>query len=156
MKFELSNLKTLQKGKLGEYLAKVALTGYGLDVYTSEVDDKGIDYIVRINERKYLDIQVKTVHKSNYVFILKSANAWKQPFNPNLYLLLVILKENENPAFYCIPASAWNNPNSLLSSRDYINSKKKSRPDWGVNLSTKNEPLLNKYSLDKMISKLKK
>ena len=50
------NLNHLQIGKFAEYLAVMEFSIHGLDVYTSEVDDKGIDFIVRINENTHIDV----------------------------------------------------------------------------------------------------
>ena len=66
-----SKLNHLQLGKYGEYFAKMEFTKTGFDVYTAEVDDKGIDFVVRKNETEYFDIQVKSVRNNNYVFMKK-------------------------------------------------------------------------------------
>lgn len=49
-----SELNGLQLGRYGEYFAKMELASYGFDVYTSEVDDHGIDFVVRINKESFL------------------------------------------------------------------------------------------------------
>lgn len=153
--FNYQSLSKLQVGQIGEYWVKLYLTLKGLDVYTSEVDDKGIDFIVRLNEVKYIDIQVKTIRSFNsYVYIDKRTKAWQQPFKANLFLALVILQNDSWPVTYMIPATAWNKPNQLFVSRDYIGSTK-SFPDWGLNLSKKNLVLLSDYELDEVVSSLK-
>lgn len=40
-------LNRMQLGRYAEYFAKMEFASYGLDVYTSEVDDHGIDFIVK-------------------------------------------------------------------------------------------------------------
>jgi len=79
-------LNHLQIGRYAEYLIKMELTAYGCDVYTSEVDDRGIDFVVRKDSNTYYDIQVKSLRmkSSNYVFILKEKfilrnNLFSQP-----------------------------------------------------------------------------
>ena len=42
-----SNLNHMQLGKYAEYYAKMEFTSYGYDVYTSEVDDHGVDFVAR-------------------------------------------------------------------------------------------------------------
>lgn len=143
-------LNPLQVGRIGEYLVKLNLTLYGLDVYTTEVDDKGIDFIIRINDNKYIDVQVKTIRSfSSYVYIDKTSKAWQTPFKSNLFLALVILNKSY-PSIYLIPATAWNEPNNMFKSRDYPGSIK-SKPDWGLNLSLKNLDILSKYEISKVI-----
>jgi hypothetical protein len=57
---------------------KMECTLYGLDVYTSEVDDKGIDFVIRRAIDRYYDIQVKGIRGWNYVFFAKSV-FWPRP-----------------------------------------------------------------------------
>lgn len=52
---------------MGELLGKAKFLEYGFDVYSSEVDNKGIDFIVCNDKRELFEIQVKTTHKK-YVF----------------------------------------------------------------------------------------
>ena len=40
---ELQNRQKL--GTFGEYYAKMTLASYGMSIYTSEVDDHGIDFV---------------------------------------------------------------------------------------------------------------
>ncbi len=42
-----SELSSVQLGQYGEYYAKMEFTSYGYDVYTSEVDDHGVDFVAR-------------------------------------------------------------------------------------------------------------
>ena len=58
-----STLNKQQIGKYGEYLTKMEFTKYGFDVYTAEVDDKGIDFVIRNSGDKYFDIQVKSIRR---------------------------------------------------------------------------------------------
>lgn len=68
-----SELSNLQLGRYGEYFAKMEFASYGLDVYTSEVDDHGIDFVVKNKLGKFFEIQVKAIRlvKTGYVFIRK-------------------------------------------------------------------------------------
>ncbi len=148
---DYQKLRPLQVGRIGEYLVKLNLTLHGFDVYTTEVDDKGIDFIIRLDADNYIDIQVKTIRSlSSYVYIDKSSKSWQQPFKQNLYLALVILSNDTFSDIYLIPAIAWNNPNALFKSRDYHGSEK-SKPDWGLNLSKKNMGLLSIYKFDNIL-----
>lgn len=47
-------------GKRQEYIAVAELLKRGFDVYMTLVDDQGIDCVIRINERRYLDVQIKS------------------------------------------------------------------------------------------------
>ena len=146
-KFSYDHLNHLQVGQIGEYWVKICLTLLGLDVYTTEVDDRGIDFVIRVNDTRYIDIQVKTIRgRTGYVYVDKDTKSWTEPLRENLYLALVILKNNSSPKMFLIPATEWNNPNELLKNNNYIGSTK-SKPDWGINISKKNMEKLEKFNL---------
>ena len=42
-----SELSHLQLGRYAEYYAKMEFASFGYDVYTSEVDDHGVDFVAR-------------------------------------------------------------------------------------------------------------
>ena len=153
--FSYNHLNHLQVGRIGEYWVKLCLTLLGLDVYTTEVDDRGIDFVIRIDSTKYVDIQVKTIRERTvYVYVNKDTKSWTEPFRENLYLALVILKNNSSPKLFIIPATEWNNPNELLKNNNYQGSIK-SKPEWGINISKKNMEKLEKYNLERFSLEMK-
>ncbi len=130
-RFEWSKLNHLQLGRYAEYFVKMEFTSAGFDVYTSEVDDRGIDFVIRKDESIYYDVQVKSVRGLDYIFFQKDK------FKPRIYL---------------IPSTVWLNLNNLFVSKDYLG--KKSKPEWGLNLSKMNLPLLEQYEFDKVAQEL--
>ena len=148
-RYNWNNLNKQQVGAFSEYFVKMEMTMYGFQVYTTEVDDRGIDFVTRFEKGAYLSIQVKSIRESGYVFVQKD----KFELSPDMCLALAILHEGEEPTLYLIPSEAWHSPNALLVSRDYEG--KQSKPEWGLNLSAKNMSLLDKYSFDRMVDKLK-
>lgn len=150
--FKFDELNSFQVGKIGEYWAKIWLTLAGFDIYTTDVDDKGIDFIIRTDNDKHIDVQVKTIReKSNYVFIQKET--WKYELRENLFLMLILLKNNEMPSVYYIPSTVWKNPTPLFVDRNYEKEGQKSNPEWGINVSKKNMEELNKYEISKFLTK---
>lgn len=143
-----SHLNHLQLGRYSEYLAKMEFTRFGYDVYTAEVDDKGIDFVVRQSGERYFDVQVKSCRDYNYVCFRKD----KFEIRPNLWAVVLTFTDGEAPKVYLIPSSTWNKPNELFVSRDFEG--KKSKPEWGLNLSKKNLSMLDKYQFDKMVEAL--
>ena len=120
MDFNWSEINHLQLGKYGEYLAKMELTRNGFDIYTSEVDDRGIDFIIRTDNGNYYDIQVKSVRNLNYIFFKKS----KFELRKNLFAIIVLFIEKEHPRLYLIPSLEWNyNLNKLLVSNPTLTVK---------------------------------
>ena len=143
-----SKLGKQQLGRYAEYLVKMELTLHGLDVYTAEVDDKGIDFIVRKDSQHYYDIQVKSARGLTYVFFPKSK------FSPraNLYAAFVHFIGEDQKKLYLIPSIEWLEPNNLLVYREYKGLK--SAPEFGINLSKVNLPLLNEFAFDAVVDQL--
>ena len=56
-----------QLGRYGEYFVKMEFTRLGLDVYSPEVDDKGIDCIVRTSTGRFFEIQVKSARGDSLI-----------------------------------------------------------------------------------------
>ena len=143
--FDWSKLNKLQIGKYAEYYVKMEFTLHGWQVYSSEIDDRGIDFVVKNTGEKYFDIQVKSIRKAGYVFCRKKHFELRE----NLILAVAILRDEKLPDLFLIPSKKWKEPNKLLVEREYQG--KKSDPEWGVNISTKNMPLLDEYQFEKII-----
>lgn len=147
MKSNWSQLSPLQLGRYAEYLVKMEFALHGFDIYGAEVDDKGIDLVVRREvggEQKYYDVQVKSIRVLNYIVFPKH----KFSLRPNLLAALVVFLPNDPPLFYLIPSMAWQQQDSLLRDRRYEDEGRKSKPERGLNLSVRNRPLLEKYSFE--------
>jgi hypothetical protein len=125
------------------------LTMHGFDIYTSEVDDKGIDFVARKGASKYWDVQVKSVFKSKYIYFAKSAFDIQQA---NLLAAVVPFVDGHAPSIYLIRAQEWKSPNGLLVSRDFEG--RGSPPEWGLQLATKNMTLLSPYAFEQVVGTL--
>ena len=138
----------LQVGRFAEYFVKMEFALHGFEVYTSEVDDRGIDFIARRDGGPFYEVQVKSTRTLNYVFFLKD----KFPLKADRLGAVVILLDQEPPDLYLIQATEWRNPDQLLRSNDYP--EKASQPDFGINLSQKNMPALSRFAFDQVIRRL--
>lgn len=149
MKNNWLKLNSHQIGRYAEYLSKMEFTKAGFDVYTSEVDDKGIDFIIRKSENEYYDIQSKSMRfpRTKYIFMQKSKFIPKN----NLLLSLTIFEEKQAPIILIIPSLDWINKKHIaLVDRDYKD--KKSKPEYGINITKSNIDELKKiYNFDKQI-----
>ena len=124
-------------------------TLHGLDVYTTEVDDKGIDFVIRRGVSVYYDVQVKAVRGwDSYVFLSKATFVLR----PGLLAAFVLFLEGEPPRLYLIPAETWATPSPLFRDRDYVG--KKSQPEWGINISRRNAALLEPFAFDRVVAAL--
>lgn len=143
-----SHLSRQRLGKYAEYFAKMEFTWRGFDVYTSEVDDKAIDFVIRKNHSVFYDVQVKSLRTLNYCYFQKSSFEPRQ----HLFAVLVLFLTSDPPDMYLIPSEVWLHPNRLFVSRDYIG--KKSVPEWGIQLSRATLPTLQSYRFEETIKTL--
>lgn len=137
-------------GTFGEYYAKMVLASYGMSIYTSEVDDHGVDFVAE-TKRGFIKFQVKTVrHDTNYVYMLEE---YFDVEDDTLFLFLSILTDGEFPVSYIVPATVWKDDvTGMFVHRTYEG--KKSKPEYGMNLSAKNIPFIENYKLEKMIDRI--
>lgn len=143
-------LNRMQLGRYAEYFAKMEFASYGLDVYTSEVDDHGIDFIVKDKKNIFNEIQVKALRDKGYTF-MKQEN-----FNldsDTLYLTLLIFEEDSLPNIYLVPTSAWKKESNMFVVRNY-GAEYKSKPEYGINITNSNKNLLEEYRFEMIIKKL--
>jgi hypothetical protein len=147
-RYTWKKLNHLQVGRFAEYFVKMEFALYGFQVYTAEVDDRGIDFIVRHKTGGFHEIQVKSVRGLSYIFMQKD----KFPLKPDRLAAIVLLLGDQPPELYLIPATAWKVPNALLVDRDYEG--KKSKPEWGLYLSKENRSLLDKFRFDGAVESL--
>ena len=144
-----SILNKMQLGRYAEYYAKMEFASYGFEVYTLEVDDHGIDFVVKNKVGKFFEIQVKSVRQIGYVFMQKEK--WNIE-KSNVYLMLLLFKDESLPEMYLVPATVWKTPNALFCDKDYEGLK--SKPEYGINLSKKNMPILNLYKFEEILMQL--
>ena len=83
-KYNWNRLSRLQISRYAEYFVKMEFTLFGFEVYTAEVDDRGVDFVIRKDDR-YYDVQVKSARGFKYIFFLKDK------FNPRDNLLVAIV-----------------------------------------------------------------
>lgn len=147
-----SRLTHLQVGRYAEYFVKMQFVLFGFDVYTAEVDDRGIDFVLRQEPDRYWDVQVKSVRKGGYVFFPKA----KTRIRPTLLVTVVIFRDGEEPELFLIPSTAWEMPGdelrTVLVTREYEGLK--SPPEYGINLSKKGIAALAGFRFDAVCARL--
>jgi hypothetical protein len=143
-------LNHLQLGKYGEYFAKMEFTKACFDVYTSEVDDKGIDFVIRKNESEHYDVQVKSARNYSYIFMRKEVFK----LSKNLLLALVLFEEDSPPTLCLVPSLEWKSDKlKFFGENDYEN--KKSRPEWGLKITKTNiEEFKKLYEFNEQVKNL--
>ena len=136
-----SHLNKLQIGRYGEYFFKMKFVLHGFDVYSPEVDDRGIDFVLRWEPNRYWDVQVKSVRDTGYVFFHKS----KFRLRPSLLVALAVFEQGHEPNLFLIPSMKWKNPDGVLVDRDYAGEGQISPPEYGINVSKKGLKALEQF-----------
>lgn len=146
MRQQWSQLNKQQKGTFGEYVAKMEFAMYGFLVFTAEVDDRGIDFVVRNDSGQHYDVQVKTITGRNYTYVRQSK------FNDNLVICLVVLEEGNEPTLYLLLGSDWKNDHgSLLRFNKY---NKQVEPEYGIHASKENQLNLEYFMFENRVGTL--
>ena len=147
-RFQWNALNKQQVGAFAEYFVKMELTMYGFEVYTTEVDDRGIDFVARRGTSPFIEVQVKSLRNYGYVFMQKA----KFELRPNVYLALAMMFDGQPPRLYFIPATTWLTPNGVFVDRCFEGLQ--SKPEWGCNLSRRNMAALEPFEFDTIIQSI--
>ncbi len=148
-----SELTPLQLGRYAEYYAKMEFASFGYEVYTSEVDDHGVDFVVKVPKtNQFYEVQVKAVRNYGYVFIPETKMEILTPCRLVCYLHFL---EDKLPDVFVIPSTAWEEPNEVLVHRKYKKPGQTSKPEYGINVSRKNYSLLYPYCVEEQLRKIK-
>lgn len=152
-RYDWAKLNHLQVGRYAEYLAKMEFALFGFDIYTSEVDNKGIDFVVRSPGQVFHEMQVKSLRwpRGDYAYMPKSSFVPK----PTLHLVFVVLRQLEAPMVYLIPSTTWLGPDrpGCFVDRDF-GPELKSKPEYGLNLSLNAFTVLEQFTLEQQVHNL--
>ena len=97
----------------------------------------------------FLKFQVKAIRKgTGYVFMREE---YFDISDQSLYLFLLLLNDGEHPIEYLISATTWDNDSSNIFVYHSYKGKK-SKPEYGLNISAKNIPQLERFKLENMIT----
>jgi len=149
-RYSWSGLNKQQVGAYFEYFVKMEFTMHGFEVYSPEVDDRGVDFVARRSNSGFIEVQAKSLRKYGYVFMRKTH------FLPRsgLYLALGLLFDGKEPEAFLIPSTVWNHPDSTFADRDYTGPGQTSEPEWGINVSRGNKMRLEEYSMSSVLGGL--
>src|SRR5437867_1037496 len=141
-KYNWRGLNKFQLGRYAEYFVKMEFTLLGFDVYVPEVDDRGIDFVIRKGDKKYYEIQVKSRRGLKPIILKKSKFALRS----NLLAAVVIFYWGLPPDLYLIPSKEWDLFKSLRSGTGKLfrgfSMQVEGKATWRLNLSRRNEHML--------------
>lgn len=142
-------LNRLQKGSFGEQYAKMLFTMYGAEVYSSDIDDRGIDFVARFLGGEFYDVQVKTVTDMNLAYINESKFKKSERF----LVVLVRLEQGKEPEVYVFRGTEWDSEDGLLKYNPYTEAK--SAPAYEIHLNQRRLKQMGKYLFEQRISELR-
>jgi hypothetical protein len=155
-----AHLSGQQLGGFAEHLVVMRFAQLGMQVFRSDVDDRGIDLVVRKDPTSpgglasYWDVQVKSLRigprKGGYAFMRKSIFDLRR----NLLLALVLFVEGEAPHAFLIPAKRWKKPDKMFCDRDYGQDGQTSKPEYGLQVSLKTMPGLSVFQFEHIAGEL--
>lgn len=150
-RYQWSKLSGLQLGRYAEHWAKLRLIEAGYEVYSTEVDDRGIDLLVRIGAGRCLEIQVKAVRNRNLTFIQKkhlggSPAEIERRLRSGYCMVFMLFEDGVEPEVYLIPGYAWLTPNAGIY--DNAAGDRQYGPCLEIRSAKKNQPYLEPYRLD--------
>ena len=141
-------LNNYQMGWTAKNYVVEKFTSFGCDIKEPFLDTRYFDFTLRMPAGHLYQVKVSSVRGLNYIFFEKN----KFKIKLSHMAVIAIYAQYELPKLYLVPFIVWLEPNSLFVSRDYVGLK--SKPEWGISLSEKNLPILEKYNFDEFIDKL--
>ena len=149
---DVKKLSKQQLGKYAEYLVKIAFLGAAFEVFTPEVDERGVDFLARRPGEQPYDVQVKSVRGLGYIYLRKRHFAPK----PQLVVAVAVFDESSVPFLFLIPSREWSRKNRppFLVDRDFP-PPRVSQPEYGLTLSKRHwAELQARYKFAKVIGTL--
>ncbi len=134
-----SELNCIQLSRCAECCAQLEFASRGYEI---QPGSGGALFLARnpAGGQSY-EVRVRSSRNLNYSFIQKD----KMEPAPHRLVCLLLFEDGKMPDCYLIPSLAWKNPGPLLVSKDFGKEGQTSKPEWGINLSQKNMPLLEAF-----------
>jgi len=109
-----AHLNNIQKGSFAEAYAKMAFTLEGFEVYSTDYDDRGIDFVTRWPGGGFLSVQVKATDTTSSE---TNPNITESKFQKTSDFLLcaVRLAEGFQPKIYLARGSDWDDDGDCLA-----------------------------------------
>lgn len=147
-RYQWSKLPPLTLGRYGEHWATLRFIECGLEVYSTEVDDRSIDCLVRYAPGRCLEVQVKAVRKRNITFIEKkhlgSTNKEvRQRLCSGYCVAFFLFEDGREPDMYLLPGYAWLTPGACFV--DHMQGNTSVGPNLEIRPSKKYQSTLDQF-----------
>lgn len=127
----------------------MAFTLEGFEVYTTEYDDRGVDFVIRNSDGRFFSVQVKATGKSANPFILGD----KFEASSDFLLCAVRLVEGNPPEIYLVRGTDWNEEQECLH---FNPSGGNAGAYYELRFSKKYSESLKRYNFQNYVEQLKR
>lgn len=126
---------------------------YSLEVFQNESGHPGIDFIIKTKSGNYHEIflQPLNLDEDRSAKIPKAKLGFE--LKDNLWIALVLLMKEMDPAVYLIPSKVFENPTEIFHNNDQ-GERFRHLSNWEIKVFTRAIPELSKYAFNTMVSKL--
>lgn len=132
-----------------EIFIKAELKNFDLELITKPDGREGVDFLIGDNQIYLQPMNLDTTQRS-----IKISKEALGELKDDLFVVLVLVIDNEPRGFYIIPSTELNNTHSNI----FIDNSVKLMPhlsNWEIKVSTNTIPKMEKYSFRNMADKLK-
>src|SRR3989338_2071501 len=149
LKTTYKHLNKIQKGSLGVAFSKMAFTLEGFEVYNSEYDDRGIDFIIRNSSGKFFLVQVKTTDDTSNPYIYEN----KFQKSDDFIFSAVRIIEGKPLSLYIARGSDWDK--GEFKCLNYNPKGGSSGAYYEIQFSKKYKNQLSEFEFQKYIEKIR-
>jgi hypothetical protein len=151
-----SELTTQQLGRYAERFIQMEFTRLGFDVSTAEVDDEGIDFVIRTGKDsrpQHFDVQVKSARKNGLIVL----GSRESPLRKNLLAAVVWFEEGRPPEPFLIPSLDLDEKQDgpLVHYLRHPPEARRSFNEYQISMTERNrEALRNRYGFGKVADRI--
>lgn len=136
-----------------EQFVKQELMKAGLEVFASESDNRGVDFIVKAPSGKYHELFLQPINL-DFARSVKIPKGDLGELKDNLWIALVFVMKGIGPVLHLIPSKILESPDNYIFFDHEQDVRFKHLSNWEIKVFQKSIGELSKYSLTNMVSKL--
>ncbi|MEM7549491.1 MAG: hypothetical protein AAF363_07450 [Bacteroidota bacterium] len=136
-----------------EQFVKQELMKAGLEVFASESENRGVDFIIKTPSGKYHELFLQPINL-DFTRSVKIPKNDLGELKDNLWIVLVFVMKGMEPVLHLIASKVLQSPDNYIFFEHEQGERFKHLSNWEIKVFQKGIGELSKYSLTSMISKL--
>ncbi|TRX51278.1 hypothetical protein FNH22_24390 [Fulvivirga sp. M361] len=129
------------------------LTKASLEVFSSERESRGVDFIAKTPSRKYHELFLQPINLDFTRSVKIPKGDLGEP-KDNLWIALVFVMKEIEPVLHLIPSKVLENPDNYIFFNHEQDERFSHLSNWEIKVFQKSIGELSKYSLTNMASRL--